>query len=122
MAAPTKKASGDARQKLARTLTRAANATFVLRLYVAGSSPQSLRAIANVKKLCEQNLKGRYELSIVDLHQQPQLAEGEQVIATPTLLKTLPKPPCRVIGDMSDSTRLLAALGLRRKRAAEGAT
>jgi circadian clock protein KaiB len=85
---------------------------YVLRLYVTGTTPQSVRAIANIKKLCEIHLKGRYELDVVDLYQQPQLAQGEQIIAAPTLIKKLPLPQRRIIGDMSMNERVLAGLDL----------
>ena len=88
---------------------------YVLRLYVAGSSPQSVRAIANVKKICEENLHGRYELQVIDLYQQPQLEQGEQIIAAPTLIKKLPLPLRRIIGDMSNTERVLVGLDLRKK-------
>jgi circadian clock protein KaiB len=87
----------------------------VLRLYIAGATPKSVRAIANVKKICEENLQGHYELEVIDLYQQPQLAEGEQIIAVPTLIKKLPLPLRRVIGDMSNAERVLAGLDLRKK-------
>jgi len=87
-----------------------------LRLYVTGTTPQSARAIANIKKLCEIYLKGRYELDVVDLYQQPQLAQGEQIIAAPTLIKKLPLPQRRIIGDMSMSQRVLAGLDLQKKK------
>ena len=89
---------------------------YVLRLYVTGTTPQSARAIANIKKLCEIYLKGRYELDVVDLYQQPQLAQGEQIIAAPTLIKKLPLPQRRIIGDMSMSQRVLAGLDLQKKK------
>jgi len=88
---------------------------YVLRLYVTGATPQSVRAIANVKKLCEEYLKGRYELEVVDLYQQPQLAQGEQIIAAPTLIKKLPLPLRRIIGDMSKTERVLVGLDLKKK-------
>lgn len=88
---------------------------YVLRLYVAGTTPQSVRAISNIKKICEENLSGRYELEVVDLYQQPQLAQGEQIIAAPTLIKKLPLPVRRIIGDMSNTEHVLAALDLRNK-------
>jgi circadian clock protein KaiB len=75
-----------------------------------------VRAIANIKKLCEEHLKGRYELDVVDLYQQPQLAEGEQIIAAPTLIKKSPLPQRRIIGDMSMSQRVLAGLDLQKKK------
>jgi circadian clock protein KaiB len=86
-----------------------------LRLYVAGQSPKSLRAIVNIKKICEENLKGRYELSVIDLYQQPQLADGEQIVAVPTQIKKLPPPLRRIIGDMSNTERLLVGLDIRKK-------
>ena len=88
---------------------------YSLLLYVAGTSPQSLRAIANIKKICEEHLQGRYELQVIDLYQQPQLALGEQIIAAPTLIKKLPIPLRRVIGDFSNTERVLVGLDLRRK-------
>ncbi|NNM68850.1 MAG: thiol-disulfide isomerase [Gallionella sp.] len=88
---------------------------YTLKLYVAGSSPQSVRAIANVKKICEEYLHGRYELQVIDLYQQPQLAQGEQIIAAPTLIKKLPLPLRRIIGDMSSAERVLVGLDLRKK-------
>jgi len=88
---------------------------YLLRLYVTGTTPQSVRAIANVKKICEEYLKGRYELDVVDLYQQPQLAQGEQIIAAPTLIKRLPLPLRRIIGDMSKSERVLVGLDLQKK-------
>jgi circadian clock protein KaiB len=88
---------------------------YALRLFIAGMTPLSVRAIANVKKLCEERLLGRYELEVVDLYQQPQLARGEQIIATPTLIKILPLPARRIIGDMSNTERVLAGLDLRKE-------
>ena len=87
---------------------------YILRLYVAGTSPKSVRAIANVKKICEENLQGHYELQVIDLYQQPQLAQGEQILAAPTLIKKLPLPLRRIIGDMSSAERVLVGLDLRK--------
>ncbi|HET6557471.1 MAG TPA: circadian clock KaiB family protein [Prolixibacteraceae bacterium] len=87
--------------------------TYLLRLYVTGSTPQSVRAIENIKKICEEHLKGRYELEVVDLYQKPHLAKGEQIIAAPTLIKKLPQPLRRIIGDMSNTERVLVGLDLR---------
>jgi circadian clock protein KaiB len=86
---------------------------YTLRLYVIGTSPQSIRAISNVKTICEEHLQGRYDLEVIDLYQQPQLAQGEQIIASPTLIKKLPLPLRRVIGDMSNEERVLVGLDLR---------
>ena len=88
---------------------------YVLRLYVTGTTPQSIRAIANIKKLCEVYLNGRYELDVVDLYQQPELAQGEQIIVAPTLVKKSPLPQRRIVGDMSKSERVLAGLDLQKK-------
>jgi circadian clock protein KaiB len=88
-------------------------ATHVLRLYVAGMTMKSTKAIANVRKLCEKYLAGRYELEVIDIYQQPKLAREEQIIATPTLIKKLPLPLRRLIGDMSDTTRFLVGIGLQ---------
>jgi circadian clock protein KaiB len=75
---------------------------YVLRLYVTGASAVSARAIANLKKLCEQRLKGRFQLEVIDILQKPALAEGEHIIAAPTLVRVLPAPLRRFMGDMSD--------------------
>jgi circadian clock protein KaiB len=88
---------------------------YVLRLYIAGQTPKSVNAITNIKRICEENLKGRYVLDVIDLYQQPQLADGEQIIAVPTLIKKLPPPLRRIIGDMSNNERLLVGLDLRKK-------
>ena len=88
---------------------------YILKLYVAGQSPKSLNAIANIKKICEQNLQGRYQLKVIDLYQQPQLAQGDQIIAVPTLVRKLPPPLRRIIGDLSDSERVLVGLDIQNK-------
>ena len=111
---PTKKIV-DSSQAFEQALAGSQTATYILRLYVTGTTPQSLHAIANVKKICEEHLKGRYELEVIDLYQQPQLAQGEQIIAAPTLIKKLPLPLRRVIGDMSNTERVLVGLDLRKK-------
>ncbi|MET0508360.1 MAG: circadian clock KaiB family protein [Burkholderiaceae bacterium] len=85
---------------------------YVLRLYVCGMTPRSTRALAEVKQLCEEQLQGRYELDVVDIYQHPQLAADEQIIAVPTLVRRLPEPLRRVIGDLSDRDRLLLGLDL----------
>lgn len=90
-------------------------AKYVLRLYVTGMTPKSTRAIANVKTLCEKYLKGYYELDVVDIYQQPKLAQGEQIIATPTLIKKLPLPFRRLIGDMSNTDKFLVGIDLQPK-------
>jgi circadian clock protein KaiB len=92
-------------------------AKYVLRLYVTGMTPKSTQAIANVRKLCEKHLVGRYELEVIDIYQQPNLAKGEQIIATPTLIKKLPLPLRKFIGDMSDTERFLVGIDLKLKSA-----
>jgi len=94
---------------------KAASSRYILKLYVAGHSPKSANAIVNIKKICEENLKGRYELDVIDLYQQPQLAQGEQIIAVPTLIRKLPLPLRRIIGDMSNTERVLVGLDIRSK-------
>jgi len=89
---------------------------YVLRLYVAGVTPRSSAAVRSVTALCEEQLKGRYELEVVDLYQQPELARSEQIIAAPTLVKKLPLPLRRLIGDMADREKVLVGLELRPKR------
>lgn len=89
---------------------------YVLKLYVTGMTPRSQQAIANIKKICEEHLAGRYELQIVDVYQQPVLARGEQIIAAPTLIKKLPEPLRRFIGDMSNTERILLGLDLRPRK------
>jgi len=85
---------------------------FKLRLYITGTTPRSERAIANLEKLCERDLKGRYDLQIIDVLESPQLAEDEKILATPTLIKDLPPPLRRIIGDLSDSEKVLLGLDL----------
>ena len=88
---------------------------YLLRLYVAGATPRSSQAINNIKKICEEHLKGQYELDVVDIYQQPVLAEGDQIIAVPTLVKKLPLPLRRFIGSMADEERILMGLDLKEK-------
>ena len=88
---------------------------YVLRLYVAGTTSRSIRAVANIKEICESSLKNRYDLEVIDIYQQPVLLKGEQIIAAPTLVKQLPLPLRKFIGDMSDTERILVGLDLRPK-------
>lgn len=88
---------------------------YVLRLYVAGSTSKSARAVANIKEICESSLKNRYDLEVIDIYQQPVLLKGEQIVAAPTLVKKLPLPLRKFIGDMSDTERILVGLDLRNK-------
>ncbi len=109
----------DGVQQLETALDRAATAQYVLRLYVTGATPRSMQAIQNIKRICEEHLQGRYLLEVVDIFQRPVLAKDEQIIAAPTLIKALPLPLRRFIGNMSDTERIL--LGLDVRRAAPGA-
>ncbi len=84
-----------------------------LRLYVAGQTVKSVTALANLKKYCEQHLKGRYRLEVVDLLLNPQLAEGDQILAIPTLVRKVPSPIRKIIGDLSNQERVLVGLDLR---------
>ena len=93
---------------------------YVLRLYVTGSTPRSAKAIQNIRALCEQHLEGRYDLEVIDIYQQPVLARGEQIIAAPTLIKKLPAPLRKVVGDLSDVDRVLMGLDLRPHGQADG--
>lgn len=88
------------------------NTKYFLRLFITGASPRSVLAVDNVKHICERYLKGHYELEIVDVYQQPQLAATEQIIAAPTLIKKLPLPVKKLIGDMSDTRAVMLGLGL----------
>lgn len=85
---------------------------FVLRLFIAGNSVRSALAIENIREVCETNLKGRYSLEVIDIYQQPELARSEQVLAAPTLIKSLPLPLRRIIGDLSSSERVLVGLSI----------
>lgn len=89
---------------------------YVLRLYVTGMTPKSTQAIQNIKKICDEELHGRCDLEVIDIYQRPVLARGEQIIATPTLIKKLPLPLRRFIGDMSDTERIVLGLDIRRKK------
>jgi len=102
-------------EEFEKAATTQDQAKYVLRLYVTGMTPKSTQAIANVQKLCEKHLAGRYELKVIDIYQQPKLAKGEQLIATPTLIKKLPLPLRKLIGDMSDTERFLVGIDLKLK-------
>ncbi|HEY3174432.1 MAG TPA: circadian clock KaiB family protein [Candidatus Polarisedimenticolia bacterium] len=83
-----------------------------LRLYVAGQTPRSLTAFANLKRICETHLKGRYRIEVIDLVEQPQLSKGDQILAIPTLVRKLPQPMRKIIGDLSDTESVLVGLDL----------
>lgn len=87
---------------------------FVLRLYIAGQTPKCVRAFTNLKQICEDHLANRYQIEIIDLLQNPQLARGDQILAVPTLVRQLPEPVKKIIGDLSNTERVLVGLDLRR--------
>jgi circadian clock protein KaiB len=98
-----------------QALKKTGKEKYVLRLYVAGTTPRSLTAVSNIKKICEDHLHGRYDLEVIDIYQQPTLAKGEQIIAAPTLIKKLPLPLRKFIGDMADRERIFVGLELKPK-------
>ena len=112
----TSKKTKTAAEGLEKALAESHPEVYTLRLYVAGMTPQSTRAIANIKEICEEHLKGHYSLEVIDIYQQPVLAAGEQIIAAPTLIKKLPLPLRRLIGDLSSTERVLVGLDLRPKK------
>jgi circadian clock protein KaiB len=106
----------DSTKSFERVLKKSLKEKYVLRLYVTGMTPRSTRAIQNIKKICDGELKGRCDLEVIDIYQRPVLAEGEQIIATPTLVKKLPLPLRRFIGDLSDMERIVLGLDLKPKK------
>jgi len=105
----------DDKEEFEQLLQKGVTQPYLLRLYITGITPRSTLAIQNVKKICEENLKGRYELEVIDIYQQPELAHDAQIIAAPTLIKKLPLPLRKLIGDMSNKERILVGLDLRPK-------
>jgi circadian clock protein KaiB len=99
-----------------RTRTKRPLKTFQLRLYVAGQTPKSLTAFANLKKICEEHMPGQYEIEVIDLLKKPQLASGDQILAIPTLVRKLPEPIKKIIGDLSNTERVLVGLDLREQK------
>ena len=94
--------------------TSGSDDTWLLRLYVAGQTPNCLRAFANLKKICEQELQGRYQIEVIDLLENPELAKGDQILAIPTLVRKLPEPVTKIIGTLQDTERVLVGLDLRK--------
>ena len=90
--------------------------TYELRLYVAGQTPKSLAAFANLKKICEEHMPGQYHIEVIDLLKKPQLASGDQILAIPTLVRKLPQPIKKIIGDLSNTERVLVGLDLREQK------
>ncbi len=94
-------------------LMESVDGSWRLRLYVAGQTPKSLAAMANLRRICEEHLQGRYSVEIIDLIERPQLAAGDQIVAVPTLVRNLPPPLKKIIGDLSDKERVLVGLDLK---------
>ena len=100
-------------EKASKDLTKE---NYVLRLFVTGTTLKSMNAISNIKAICEEHLKGRYELEVIDLYQYPKLAKGEQIIALPTLIKKLPLPIRKLVGELSDMEKVLFGLDIKQKQ------
>jgi circadian clock protein KaiB len=100
-------------EKFDMTVSSSDRDKYVLRLYITGTTSRSMQAITNLKKICEEYLEGRYELEVIDLYKEPALAKGDQIIAAPTLIKQIPLPFRRIIGDMSNKEKVLLGLDLR---------
>jgi len=90
-----------------------AEETYLLKLYVAGQTPKSLTAFANLKSICEEHLSGKYEIEVIDLTKNPALAKGDQILALPTLVRRLPEPVKKIIGDLSNTERVLVGLDIK---------
>jgi circadian clock protein KaiB len=103
-------------EEFERLLAESEPEKYLLRLYVTGMTPRSTEAIERIKAICEEYLQGRYELEVIDIYQQPTLAKGDQIIATPTLVKRLPKPLRSIVGDLSNKEKVLLGLDLRRRK------
>lgn len=91
---------------------------YALKLYVAGQTPKAVRAFSNLRKICEEHLEGRYSIEVIDLVENPQLGRGDQILALPTLVRRLPAPIKKIIGDLSNTERVLVGLDLRARRQA----
>lgn len=110
----TKSTSNKKKASVKSKVSRNGDANFFeLRLYVAGQTPKSLAALSNLKKICNEHLTGRYKLHVIDLVKTPQLAQGDQILAIPTLVRNLPMPIRKIIGDLSDLQKVLVGLNLR---------
>jgi len=111
----TNKGKRDTAKAYEKAIAEAGQQRYVLRLYVTGMTRRSTEAITNIKSLCEEHLHGRYDLEVIDIYQRPHLAHDEQIVAVPTLVKKLPEPLRRWIGDLSDLQSVLLGLDLRNK-------
>ena len=106
---------GSTTEAFERLLADGSTEKYVLRLYVTGLTPRSTEAIERTKAICEEYLHGRYELEVIDIYEQPTLAQGDQIIAVPTLVRRLPLPLRRLVGDLSDKERVLLGLDLKKQ-------
>lgn len=106
---------GDSTSDFEHLLAAAATERYLLRLYVSGMTPRSTEAIARTRAVCEEFLQGRYELEVIDIYQQPDRARSDQIVAVPTLVKKLPLPLRRLVGDLSNKERVLVGLDLRQR-------
>ena len=104
------------KDRASTTRPRRTKKGYELRLYVAGQTPKSIAAFANLKKICEEHLAGQYHIEVIDLLKEPQLASGDQIIAIPTLVRKLPEPIRKIIGDLSNTERVLVGLNLREQK------
>jgi circadian clock protein KaiB len=104
----------DNRKRLAQPAIKESVAGWKLRLYVAGQTPKSLSAFANLRRICEEHLTGRYEIEVIDLLKHPELAQRDQIIALPTLVRKLPEPIKRIVGDLSNSERVIVGMNLEK--------
>ena len=111
-----RKAPPNQAKKLEKAVKKSKQTVYVLKLYIAGVSLRSTQAITNIKQICDEHLKGLCDLEVIDIYQQPVLAKGEQIIAVPTLVKKLPPPLRRFIGNMADPERILFGLDLKPRR------
>ncbi len=108
-----------ATEAMEQALERQGKEKYVLKLYITGMTPRSQEALRNIRKVCKEYLGDNYELEVIDIYQQPSLAKGDQIIAVPTLVKKLPAPIRKLIGDLSQEDRILLGLDLKPKRSAE---
>ncbi len=106
----------DSAEIFEETLKESGKRKYLLRLYIAGTSTKSTRAIDSIRKICEEHLKDHYQLEVIDIYQQPTLAEGEQIVAVPTLVKRLPPPLRKFIGNLTDVEKILVGLDLKPKQ------
>jgi circadian clock protein KaiB len=108
-------------QTISQRAAKPPSAKWELKLYVAGQTPKSLQAFANLKRICENHLAGEYRIEVIDLMKNPQLAQGDQILALPTLVRKLPEPVRKIIGDLSNTERVLVGLDLRPRQSGEDA-